>query len=101
MLARGGNWCKRALLAEMGLPPENIDRPVFGIVSRFVDQKGFDLIAQIAGELAGLDIAMTVLGSGETRYEAMFRQLASAFPDKFGVRITDIISPSERVARLR
>ncbi len=79
--------CKRALLAEMGLPPENIDRPLFGIVSRFVDQKGFDLIAQIAGELAGLDIAMAVLGSGETRYEEMFRQLAIAFPGKFGVRI--------------
>jgi starch synthase len=79
--------CKRALLEEMGLPSDNLDRPVFGIVSRFVDQKGFDLIAQIADEVAGLDIAMTVLGSGELRYESMFQDLASAFPDKFAVRI--------------
>lgn len=79
--------CKRALLEEMGLPLDNLNRPVFGIVSRFVDQKGFDLIAQIARELASLDIGLAVLGSGEPRYESMFQQLAGAYPDKFAVRI--------------
>ena len=79
--------CKRALLAEMGLPADGVNRPLFGIVSRFADQKGFDLIAAIAAELANLDILMTVLGSGDARYEAMFRELATAFPKKFAVRI--------------
>jgi starch synthase len=83
----GKRECKRALLVELGLPTVDLDRPAIGIVSRFVDQKGFDLIAEIASELAALDIYMTVLGSGEERYESMFRQLATAFPDKFGVRI--------------
>jgi starch synthase len=83
----GKRECKRALLEDLGLPTDDLDRPAIGIVSRFVDQKGFDLIAEIASELAALDLYMTVLGSGEERYESMFRQLAADFPHKFGVRI--------------
>ncbi|MGI8745054.1 MAG: glycogen synthase GlgA [Bryobacteraceae bacterium] len=86
--------CKRALLAEFGLPADKprkesgqVERPLIGIVSRFVDQKGFDLITQVAAELAGLDLCMTVLGGGEPRYESMFLELAGTFPDKFGVHI--------------
>ncbi len=78
--------CKQALLAEFGLPADT-DRPVIGIVSRFVDQKGFDLIAGIAPVLLDLNVCLTVLGSGEERYESLFRGLASDRPDKIGVRI--------------
>ncbi len=78
--------CKRHVLAEMGLP-SHPDRPLIGIVSRFADQKGFDLLAQIAGPLAQQDVALAVLGSGDKRFEDMFRYLATARPDKFGVRI--------------
>jgi len=80
----GKRECKRALLAEYGLPAENMDRPVLGIVSRFVSQKGFDLIAQIAGQLRDLDVAMTVLGSGEQQYQDLFQWLALERPDRFG-----------------
>jgi starch synthase len=78
--------CKRALLAEMGLP-DNLERPLIGIVSRFADQKGFDLVAEIAGPLAEQDVALAVLGSGDPRFEEMFRHFAAVRPDKFGVRI--------------
>jgi starch synthase len=78
--------CKRALLTEMGLPL-HMDRPLLGIVSRFADQKGFDLLAEIANPLAEQDLAVVVLGSGDRRFEDMFRHFAAARPDKFGVRI--------------
>lgn len=78
--------CKRALLQELGLP-DRLERPLVGIVSRFADQKGFDLVEQIAPQLAEEDLAMAVLGSGEARFENSFRYFASARPDKFGVRI--------------
>jgi starch synthase len=78
--------CKRQLLEEMGLP-NHPDRPLIGIVSRFADQKGFDLLADIAGPLAEQDVALAVLGSGERKFEDMFRHFAAARPDKFGVRI--------------
>jgi len=77
---------KRALLEEMGLPV-NEARPLIGIVSRFVGQKGFDLMEEIAGELCGEDMALVALGSGEPRFEAMFRVLAKTYPEKFAAVI--------------
>jgi starch synthase len=77
---------KKALLAEMGLPP-NTARPLIGIVSRFADQKGFDLVEAIAAWLANQDVAMVALGSGQKKHEDMFRQLAALRPEKFAVRI--------------
>jgi starch synthase len=82
----GKQVCKKALLAEFGFPAD-LTRPVIGIVSRFASQKGFDLIAQIAPELLAENISLAVLGSGDSEYEAMFRNLASAHPDKVGLRL--------------
>lgn len=82
----GKRECKRALLQEMGLPAD-LDRPVIGIVSRFASQKGFDLVEEIAGELVNENVALTVLGSGEPRFEHNFRYFAATRPDRFGVRI--------------
>jgi starch synthase len=77
---------KEALLGEVGLPP-NAKRPLIGIVSRFADQKGFDLLEGIARWLAQQNVAMVALGSGQKIYEDMFRQLAALRPEKFAVRI--------------
>jgi len=83
----GKRVCKEALLAEYGLPTNDLERPVIGIVSRFAKQKGFDLIAEIANTLLDQDIFLTVVGSGEWEYESMFRNLAGLRPDKVGVRV--------------
>ncbi|HXH24352.1 MAG TPA: glycosyltransferase, partial [Vicinamibacterales bacterium] len=58
-----------------------------GMVSRMVDQKGFDLLAAAADELPRLGAAFVVLGSGERRYEDGWLALASRYPDRIGVRI--------------
>lgn len=83
----GKRVCKEALLDEFKLMKDNLNRPVLGIVSRFADQKGFDLIAQIVRELLHEDVLMAVLGTGERRYEEMFRALASDFPGRVGAMI--------------
>jgi starch synthase len=79
--------CKKNLLEAFGLPPETVEKPVIGIVSRFAGQKGFDLIEQVAHDLMAEDLAMTALGAGEARYEKLFRELAKAFPSKFSVKV--------------
>jgi starch synthase len=79
--------CKRDLLEQFGITTTNPELPVVGIVSRFAAQKGFDLIAQIANDLARLPIILTVLGSGDKEYEEMFRRLQRQFPEKFAVKI--------------
>lgn len=82
----GKRFAKQALLKELGLPP-SLKRPLIGIVSRFADQKGFDLVAEVGDRLVAEDLAIVVLGSGEPRFENMFRALAHGHPDKVHVRI--------------
>jgi starch synthase len=83
----GKQACKKDLLETFGLSAGHLARPVIGIVSRFADQKGFDLIAATADELMKEDVVLTVLGTGERRYEELFERLANEFPGRVGVRI--------------
>ncbi len=92
----GKRECKLALLDEFQLLKDNPNRPVLGIVSRFADQKGFDLIARIARELLQEDILLAVLGTGERRYEELFRALATDFPGRVGA----VIAYDNRLAHL-
>jgi starch synthase len=82
----GKQVSKLALLQELGLLPV-AERPLLCIISRFAYQKGMDLVMGIADWLAGEDLALGVLGSGEPWFEDSFRGLASLQPDKFAVRI--------------
>ena len=52
------------------------------IISRLVDQKGLDLVAGIMEELLTLDLQLVVLGTGDPRYEGMFRYHQERHPDK-------------------
>ena len=83
----GKQACKRDLLEEFGIESGNPGLPVIGIVSRFAAQKGFDLIAELADELARLPLIVTALGSGDKKYEELFRNLNKEFPEKFAVKI--------------
>jgi len=83
----GKQVCKQDLLEVFGLSHDLLERPVIGIVSRFADQKGFDLIAEKAHELMREDLVLVVLGSGERKYEDLFRALAAAYPGRVGVKI--------------
>ena len=83
----GKQVCKQDLLEVFGLPHELLERPVIGIVSRFADQKGFDLIAEKAHELMREDLVLVVVGTGERKYEDLFRALAAAYPGRVGVKI--------------
>ncbi len=83
----GKQACKCDLLAAFQLPEENLQRPLIGIVSRFADQKGFDLLAQVADELMREDMAIVALGSGEAKHERMFRELSQQFPERLAVKI--------------
>lgn len=79
---------KRHVLREFGFVPEPImSRPLVGLVSRLVDQKGFDLIAGLTEQLPSLEATFVLLGTGERRYEDMWLALASRYPDRIAARI--------------
>lgn len=77
---------KQMLQKALGLE-ERKDVPLIGIVSRLVDQKGFDLIAHVLDELLELDIQLVVLGAGEYKYEEMFRYAAAHHHGKVSVNL--------------
>lgn len=67
--------------------PLRPETPVVGIISRLVDQKGLDLVADAAEELLQHDFQLVVLGTGEGRYEDLFKYLARAYPEKVSANI--------------
>ncbi len=77
---------KAKLQEQLGLPVDR-EKAMIGIISRLVDQKGFDLIAAAMGELMEMDIQIVVLGTGESKYEDLFRNTAWYHPDKMSANI--------------
>jgi starch synthase len=80
---------KRELIEVLGprTSLEALRRPLVGIVSRLVDQKGFDLLAGMADRLPDSGMSFAVLGTGDERYQALWRGLAAKYPDRFAVKI--------------
>jgi starch synthase len=78
--------CKADLQTTMGLPADP-KIPVIGIVSRLTDQKGFDLIAEIAPQLLRKRIQLVVLGSGEAEHQELLQGLARRFRTRVAVRV--------------
>ena len=77
---------KRALQRELGLT-QNDSTFMVGIVSRLTDQKGFDLIAHMMDEICQNDIQIVALGTGEEKYENMFRHFAWKYQGKVSANI--------------
>ncbi len=77
--------CKRALLQKFSLPEENIDKPVFAIVTRLTAQKGFELIEQTVSEILSTGAYFVALGSGEPSYEEFLQKLRDYAPAQVGV----------------
>lgn len=77
---------KLALQRELGLE-ENPKAMMIGVVSRLTDQKGFDLVNYVMDELCQDSIQLVVLGTGEERYENMFRHFAWKYQGKVSANI--------------
>ncbi len=82
---QGKALCRAALRAELGL--DDVAKPLCAIVSRFYDVKGLDLIEQAAPKLFGLGLQLVVIGTGDRRYEDMFRRWAAEHPHQVAVSV--------------
>lgn len=62
--------------------------PMLAIVSRLVTAKGLDLVAHIIDEVVqNQDVQLVVLGTGDRKYEDMFKTLAWRYPKKVSANI--------------
>jgi starch synthase len=78
---RGKATAKRRLAKEAGLRYA-AKTPIFSVISRLVDQKGFQLLIPILGKLLEAGSQAVILGSGEPQYEQAFSAIAEAYPDR-------------------
>ena len=81
--------CKRAVFQRFGLSQgdDALSRPVIGLVSRLVEQKGLDLVDAASDALLEMDAAWVFLGSGEARFEQFLQGLGRRHPSRVGVYI--------------
>ena len=84
---------KLELQKELGLTQDK-NVMLIGMVSRLTDQKGFDLIDAVMDELCQDAVQIVVLGTGENRYENMFRHFAW----KYGGKVAACIYYSNEIA---
>ncbi len=82
----GKSTCKRALQQEFQLP-ERPDVPLFGMISRMTEQKGFDLLRDKMHEFLKRDAQFCFLGTGEPQIEAWLKDLAAKSSDRIAVRV--------------
>jgi len=82
----GKPHCKAHLQNRMHLEPR-ADVPLLGMISRMVDQKGFDLITGAADRILSQDLQMVFLGTGDALYEGQLRDLAGRYPGKVAVEV--------------
>lgn len=83
---------KKYLQELLNLPADE-NKFTIGIVSRLTDQKGFDIIAEAMERLCRGGAQIIVLGTGEERYENMFRHYAWKYP---GIVSANIYFSNER-----
>ncbi len=84
--ANGKKQNKIKLQEQLGLPQDG-EKVMIGIVSRLVDQKGLDVVAEAMDSLLSMDIQLVVVGTGEEKYENMFRHYAWCNPEKMSANI--------------
>jgi starch synthase len=77
---------KAALQKRLGLA-EGASIPLLGLVSRFTEQKGVDLIAEIAEEIAALPAQLALLGTGDKALERNLARMAARHPGQFAVTV--------------
>ena len=77
---------KLALQEEVGLPKDS-KVMLIGMVSRLTGQKGFDLVECVLEEICQEEVQLVILGTGEEKYENLFRHFAWKYPQKVSANI--------------
>ena len=85
----GKRKAKAHVLAHYSLPFDDaaLERPLIGMVSRMVDQKGLDLIASLSDVLPRLEASFVILGTGDPHYQDFWKRMAAEYPDRIGVKV--------------
>ncbi len=92
----GKKVCRAELLRRHGFDPR-FAGPVFGMVCRFTEQKGVDLVLANADFFRTAHARLILLGTGDPRLVAQVRELAASAPDRVAVTVRQDESMSHLV----
>ncbi|TSC56491.1 MAG: starch synthase [Parcubacteria group bacterium Gr01-1014_18] len=85
------DWSSKAVnkaeLQKMMNLPVSGDIPLLAMATRITEQKGFDLLFEILGELLSENLQLVVFGAGEERYEKMLRSAMKKFSTKMAANL--------------
>jgi starch synthase len=81
----GKQLCRSALLSGLRLELEPRG-PVFGMVTRVVSEKGFDIFVPLLDRLLTDDVRLVILGEGDPTCETALAVATRKFPTKFAYR---------------
>jgi starch synthase len=82
----GKRTCKAALAHEMGLDQHLGDGPLLGVISRLTEQKGYDLLVQVAENVFKLNAGLIILGTGEHKYQRALGELGQKYRERMAVK---------------
>ena len=91
----GKKECREGLLKECGLAPAPRG-PIFVMVTRLAEQKGFDLLFPVIDRMLAGDARLVILGEGDTAYERELLIASRRHPERLAYRK----SMDERLAHL-
>jgi starch synthase len=78
----GKQLCRDALINHLRLAPVP-QGPVFGMVTRVVKEKGFEILVPLLDRLLSDDVRLIILGEGDPAFETALAVAARKFPTKF------------------
>ena len=79
---RGKQLCRETLLQQLNLAPAPTG-PVFGMITRIVQEKGFEILVPLLDRLLWDDVRLIILGEGDPAYETALVLTARKFPTRF------------------
>jgi starch synthase len=82
---QGKQVCREGLLAQLKLQAAPRG-PVFGMVTRVVQEKGFEILVPLLDRLLWDDVRLIILGEGDPGYETALAVAARKFPTRFAYK---------------
>ncbi len=67
--------------------PMKKDVPLFGIVSRLAEQKGFDIIAQDIEKICKMGLQLVILGTGDLKYHLLLEDMVKKYPKAISLHL--------------
>lgn len=86
IVAAGKRSNKSALQQQLGLAPD-ADAAIVGLITRFAEQKGVDLVLGALHELLQMPIQLAILGGGDRQLADALRRAASAAPQRIALYV--------------